>query len=191
MIIALLMIFFLMVIEFNSIRVPIIIMISVVLSLIGVFIGLMITQTPFGIMMTGIGVIALAGIVVRNAIVLLDFQKQLVDRGMSRDEALVKAGLIRMRPIFLTAAATILAIIPLASGVDFDWRSFSWIIGGENSAFWRPMGIAIISGLSVSTFLTLVIIPTIYSQIDEIFLKFKRKKKVEDELAAPEIKEAK
>jgi CzcA family heavy metal efflux pump len=177
MIISLLLIFFLMVVEFNSVRIPIIIMISVVLSLIGVLIGLLITGTPFGIMMTGIGVIALAGIVVRNAIVLLDFHKQLEKRGLSRDEALVQAGIIRMRPIFLTAAATILAIVPLATGIDFDWRSFSLVIGGENSAFWRPMGIAIIFGLAFATFLTLVIIPTIYSEIDDIILKFKRKKK--------------
>ncbi|MGV8018788.1 MAG: efflux RND transporter permease subunit [Ignavibacteria bacterium] len=114
--------------------------------------------------MTGIGVIALAGIVVRNAIVLLDFQKELEKRGLDRDEALVQAGLIRMRPIFLTAAATILGIVPLASGIDFDWRTLSLVIGGENSAFWRPMGVAIIFGLMVSTFLTLVIIPTIYSR---------------------------
>ena len=177
MMIALMMIFFLMVIEFNSLRVPLIIMISVILSLIGVLIGLLITGTPFGIMMTGIGVIALAGIVVRNAIVLLDFQKELVARGLNRDEALVQAGLIRMRPIFLTAAATILGILPLASGVDFDWRTLSWIVGGENSAFWRPMGVAIIFGLMVSTFLTLVIIPSIYSYTDDLYLKiFKRKK---------------
>ena len=175
--IALMMIFFLMVIEFNSLRVPLIIMISVILSLIGVLIGLLITGTPFGIMMTGIGVIALAGIVVRNAIVLLDFQKELVARGLNRDEALVHSGLIRMRPIFLTAAATILGILPLASGVDFDWRTLSWIVGGENSAFWRPMGVAIIFGLMVSTFLTLVIIPSIYSYTDDLYLKiFKRKK---------------
>ena len=180
LIIALLLIFFLMVIEFNSIRVPMIIMISVILSLIGVLLGLLITGTPFGIMMTGIGVIALAGIVVRNAIVLLDFQKELVKRGLERDEALVQAGLIRMRPIFLTAAATILGIVPLATGVDFDWRTFSWVIGGENSAFWRPMGVAIIFGLMVSTFLTLVIIPSIFSFADDLFLKiFKRKKKAE------------
>ena len=177
MMIALMMIFFLMVIEFNSLRVPLIIMISVILSLIGVLIGLLITGTPFGIMMTGIGVIALAGIVVRNAIVLLDFQKELVARGLNRDEALVHSGLIRMRPIFLTAAATILGILPLASGVDFDWRTLSWIVGGENSAFWRPMGVAIIFGLMVSTFLTLVIIPSIYSYTDDLYLKiFKRKK---------------
>jgi CzcA family heavy metal efflux pump len=176
MIIALLLIFFLMVIEFNSIRVPFIIMISVMLSLIGVLLGLMLTHTPFGLLMTGIGVIALAGIVVRNAIVLLDFQKELVKRGLSRDEALVQAGLIRMRPIFLTAAATILGITPLASGVDFDWRSFSWVIGGQNSAFWRPMGVAIIFGLAFSTFLTLVIIPSIFAAFDEMIIRMKRKK---------------
>ncbi|MCX6159792.1 MAG: efflux RND transporter permease subunit [Ignavibacteriae bacterium] len=179
LVIALLLIFFLMVIEFNSIRVPLLIMFSVMLSLIGVFLGLLITGTPFGIIMTGIGIIALAGIVVRNAIVLLDFQKELVKRGLERDEALVQAGLIRMRPIFLTAAATILGIIPLASGVDFDWRTFSWIIGGENSAFWRPMGVAIIFGLAVSTFLTLVIIPTLYSASDDLFRKFGRKNNVQ------------
>lgn len=182
LVIALLLIFFLMVIEFNSIRVPLIIMLSVVLSLIGVLSGLMITGTPFGIMMTGIGVIALAGIVVRNAIVLLDFQKELVKRGMERDEALVQAGLIRMRPIFLTAAATILGIVPLASGIDLDWRTFSLIIGGENSAFWRPMGVAIIFGLMISTFLTLVITPSIYSFTDDLANKiFKRKKPAEME----------
>jgi Cation/multidrug efflux pump len=176
MIIALLLIFFLMVIEFNSIRVPFIIMISVMLSLIGVLLGLMLTHTPFGLLMTGIGVIALAGIVVRNAIVLLDFQKELVKRGLSRDEALVQAGLIRMRPIFLTAAATILGITPLASGVDFDWRSFSWVIGGQNSAFWRPMGVAIIFGLAFSTFLTLVIIPSIFAAFDEMIIRDETKK---------------
>ena len=177
LIIALLLIFFLMVLEFNSIRVPMIIMISVLLSLIGVLTGLLITGTPFGIIMTGIGVIALAGIVVRNAIVLLDFQKELEKRGLERDEALVQAGLIRMRPIFLTAAATILGIVPLASGIDFDWRSLSLVIGGENSAFWRPMGVAIIFGLMVSTFLTLVIIPTIYSSTDDLIKKITGRKK--------------
>jgi CzcA family heavy metal efflux pump len=177
LLISLLLIFFLIVIEFNSVRVPFLIMLSIILSLIGVLIGLMITQTPFGIIMTGIGVIALGGIVVRNAIVMLDFHKELMKRGMERDEALIKAGLIRMRPIFLTAAATILGIVPLASGVDFDWRSFTWVIGGENSAFWRPMGIAIIAGLMVSTFLTLVITPTLYSLTDDMMKRFKKRVK--------------
>lgn len=184
--VAILMVYFLMVVEFNSVRTPLIIMFTILLSLIGVLIGLMITQTPFGIVMTGIGVISLAGIVVRNAIVLLDFQHELMRRGMTRDESLVQAGVIRLRPIFLTAAATILGIIPLATGVDFDWRTFSWVIGGENSAFWRPMGVAIIFGLVVSTFLTLVIIPTIYAAVDDTFAKlFKRKnKQVDGEVVA-------
>lgn len=175
LVISLLLIFFLMVIEFNSIRVPFLIMISFVLSFIGVLIGLMITKTPFGILMTGIGIIALGGIVVRNAIVMLDFHKELMKRGVPRDEALVQAGLIRMRPIFLTAAATMLGILPLASGIDFDWRTFSWVIGGENSAFWRPMGVAIIFGLLVSTFLTLLITPTLYSAADEFMIRLKNK----------------
>lgn len=179
LVISLLLIFFFIVIEFNSIRTPMIIMISVLLSIIGVMIGLMVTNTPFGIVMTGVGIIALGGIVVRNAILLLDFQKVLVmEEGLSRDEALVKAGLIRMRPIFLTASTTILGILPLASGVDFDWRSFSWVIGGQNSVFWRPMGVAIIFGLMFSTFLTLVIVPVIYSLVDDGIKKvFRRNKK--------------
>ena len=177
LVISLLLIFFLMVIEFNSVRVPVLIMISILLSLIGVLLGLMITRTPFGIIMTGIGVIALGGIVVRNAIVMLDFAYELRKRGLGRDESLVQAGIIRMRPIFLTAAATILGILPLASGVDFDWRTFSWLIGGENTAFWRPMGVAIIFGLMVSTFLTLVITPTLYAVSDDLFQKFQFWKK--------------
>ncbi len=180
LIISLLMIFFLIVIEFNSIRVPIIVMFSVVLSLIGVLVGLLIVGLPFGIVMTGIGFIALSGIVVRNAIVLLDFHKELEKRGLSRDEALVQAGLIRMRPIFLTAATTILGIVPLSTGVDFDWRSLSWVIGGQNTAFWRPMGVAIIFGLLVSTFLTLIVIPTIFAFTDDFFNMFKRKKKAKE-----------
>ncbi len=173
--ISLLLIFMLMVIEFNSLTTPLIIMFSVLLSLIGVFIGLLLTRTPFGIVMTGVGVIALAGIVVRNAIVLLDFQKVLEKGGLARDEAMIKAGTIRLRPVFLTAAATIMGLVPLTTGIDFDWFNFSWIIGGENTSFWRPMGVSIIFGLTVSTFLTLIIVPTIYSAIDDIKIKFAKK----------------
>jgi len=174
--VSLLLIFMFMVMEFNSIRTPMIIMFSVMLSLIGVFFGLLVTQTPFGIMMTGIGVISLGGIVVRNAIVLLDFQKELVKRGLGRDEALIQAGIIRLRPVFLTAACTIAGLVPLTTGVDFDWRTLSWVIGGENTAFWRPMGVAVIFGLSAATFLTLVVIPAIYSWVDDFMKKFSRKK---------------
>ncbi|MBV6479490.1 MAG: Cobalt-zinc-cadmium resistance protein CzcA [Ignavibacteria bacterium] len=184
-IISLLLVFFFLVIEFNSIISPIIIMFTIILSLIGVLLGLLITRTPFGIIMTGIGVISLGGIVVRNAIILLDFQIELEKRGLSREESVIQSGMIRLRPVFLTAAATILGLVPLTTGVDFDWRTFSWVIGGENTAFWRPMGVAIIFGLSVSTFLTLVVVPVIFVSVsnfrDRISKKFTRK--VPDELA--------
>ncbi|MEP7147201.1 MAG: efflux RND transporter permease subunit, partial [bacterium] len=185
--VSLLLVFFFLVIEFNSVTSPIIIMFTVLLSLIGVLLGLLITQTPFGIIMTGIGVIALGGMVVRNAIILLDFQKELESRGMSRLESSVHSGMIRLRPVFLTAAATILGLVPLTTGVDFDWRSFSWVIGGQNTAFWRPMGVAIIFGLSVATFLTLIVVPTIFISVSNLKERFKRKpKQVSGEIVTQE-----
>ena len=177
--ISLLLVFFFLVIEFNSVMSPVIIMFTVLLSLIGVLLGLLITQTPFGIIMTGIGVIALGGIVVRNAIILLDFQKELESRGLSKEESVIQSGMIRLRPVFLTAAATILGLVPLTTGVDFDWRTLSWVIGGQNTAFWRPMGVAIIFGLSAATFLTLVVVPTIFVSVTN-FLEKHKKKKPED-----------
>ena len=161
------LIFLLMVSEFNSIKVPFVIMISVLLSMIGVLIGLLVTGEPFGIIMTGVGVIALAGIVVKNAIVLLDFAKQKVQEGMPLEEALLEAGRTRLRPVVLTAVSTILGVVPLATGIDIDWRKFELVVGAESSDFWRGLGIAIISGLSISTFLTLVVIPTMYAYLEE------------------------
>jgi multidrug efflux pump subunit AcrB len=184
-ILSIFLIFFFIVIEFNSVKTPIIIMFTVVLSLIGVLIGLMITGTPFGIIMTGIGVISLGGIVVRNAIVLLDFQKELEKRGLTREESVIQAGIVRLRPIFLTAAATILGLVPLTTGVDFDWRTFSWVIGGQNTAFWRPMGIAIIFGLSVATFLTLVVVPSMFLTFSNFKFRFWKKKPVVNPEASP------
>lgn len=174
-VISLLLVFFFLVVEFNSVMSPIIIMFTVVLSLIGVLLGLLITQTPFGIIMTGIGVIALGGIVVRNAIILLDFQMELEARGLSREESVIQSGMIRLRPVFLTAAATILGLVPLTTGVDFDWRTFSWVIGGQNTAFWRPMGVAIIFGLTVATFLTLVVVPVIFVSVSGLREKYFKK----------------
>jgi multidrug efflux pump len=163
----LLLVFLILVSEFNSVKVPFVIMLSVLLSLIGVFIGLLVTGRPFSIIMTGVGVIALAGIVVRNAIVLLDFAKRRRDEGMPMDEALLEAGRVRLRPVMLTAAATVLGIIPLATGIDFDWRELHFIFGAESAGMWAPLGIAVIFGLSVSTFLTLVVVPTFYSLLEE------------------------
>jgi CzcA family heavy metal efflux pump len=165
--ITLLLVFLVLVSEFNSIRVPFVIMLSVLLSLIGVLIGLLITLTPFSVIMTGVGVVALAGIVVKNAIVLLDFMKHLKGEGLTLEEALVQAGRTRLRPVLLTAAATVLGVVPLATGIDFDWRAFHFVVGAESADFWRPLGVAIIFGVTVSTFLTLVIVPTFYALLED------------------------
>ena len=168
LLITLLLVFLIIVSEFNSIKIPTIIMVSVLLSLIGVLLGLMITRTPFGVVMTGVGVIALAGIVVKNAIVLLDFAKHLRDQGMPLDEALLEAGRVRLRPVILTAIATVLGVFPLATGIDFDWMHFHFVIGAESGDFWRSLGVAIMFGLTISTFLTLVIVPTYYSWAEDM-----------------------
>jgi multidrug efflux pump subunit AcrB len=149
--------------QFNSLSQTFIVMTSVVLSLTGVFIGLMVTATPFGIIMTGIGVISLAGVVVNNAIVLIDYINQLRHQGMALNEALTKAGTVRFRPVMLTAMTTILGLLPMAVGVSFDFRSLSWVIGGESAEWWGPMAIAVIFGLAVATLLTLIVVPVLYA----------------------------
>lgn len=173
-VITLLLVFLIMVTEFNSLKVPFVILISVILSLIGVMLGLVVTRTPASVIMTGVGVVALAGIVVRNGIVLLDFVKHKHrEGGMPLDEALLEAGRIRLRPVLLTAAATVLGVLPMATGFDFDWRGFHFVIGAESAEFWRPLAVTIIFGLTFSTFLTLVVVPTAYSLLDEWEMKMK------------------
>jgi len=149
--------------QFNSFTTPLIILSSVVLSLIGVFFGLLVTGTAFGIIMTGIGVISLAGVVVNNAIVLIDYFHQLLARGVSCREALLQAGLTRFRPVLLTAITTLLGLLPMAAGVSFDFKKFAWDIGSESSQWWGPMAVAVIFGLGVATLLTLVVVPVLCS----------------------------
>jgi len=173
--VALILIFIVLVTQFSSVTIPFVIMTSVLLSFIGVFVGLLITRTPFGIIMTGVGVISLAGIVVNNAIVLLDYILKLQKSGMAEHEAIVNAGKTRFRPVILTAITTILGLIPLTTGLSVDFaRLFSGnfgraiVVGGESSQWWGPMGVAVIWGLAVATFLTLVIVPTTFSAIEGI-----------------------
>ena len=164
-----LLVFMTLVMEFNSLKVPIVILLTVPLALVGVLFGMLVTRTPFSVIMTGVGVIALVGIVVKNAIVLLDFVKHKRDEGgLSLDEALVEAGRTRLRPVMLTAATTVLGVLPLATGFDFDWREWHFVVGAESAGFWGPLGIAIISGLTFSSFLTLVIVPVVYSKLEEV-----------------------
>ncbi len=159
----LLLIFLILITQFNSIIPGLIILTSVLLSLIGVFFGLLITGMAFGIIMTGIGVISLAGVVVNNAIVLIDYYMQLLGRGMERGEALLRAGMIRFRPVMLTAITTILGLMPMATGVSFDFKSLSWSIGGESAQWWGPMAVAVVFGLAFATLLTLIVVPVLCS----------------------------
>ncbi|GAB4312475.1 MAG: efflux RND transporter permease subunit [Candidatus Sumerlaeia bacterium] len=164
--IAMFLIALILITQFNSVLLPFIIMSSVVLSLIGVFLGLIITGEPFGIIMTGLGVISLGGVVVNNAIVLIDYIQQLRERGLDVKEALVRAGLVRFRPVMLTAVTTILGLVPMAVGVSFDFINWKWVIGAESVVWWRPMAVAVIFGLGFATLLTLVVVPTLYLFFD-------------------------
>jgi CzcA family heavy metal efflux pump len=148
--------------QFNTLTVPLIIMTTVILSLIGVFTGLIVCHMPFGVIMTGIGVVCLAGVVVNNAIVLLDYTRKLQQRGMDLIEASVEAGATRLRPVFLTAITTVLGLVPMAVGVSFDFHTFRWAMRSESGEMWRPMAVAVIFGLGFATALTLVVVPTLY-----------------------------
>ncbi|MEM6288116.1 MAG: efflux RND transporter permease subunit [Bacteroidota bacterium] len=165
--------------QFNSVSNPLIIMIAVGLSLIGVMLGLILTRTPFGLM-TFIGLISLAGIVVNNAIVLVDYIEQLRARGEDKQEAIIDGGATRLRPVLLTAFTTVIGLIPLTFGINIDFVGMitdldpSFSFGSENTQFWGPMGTAIISGLTFATFLTLVIVPVMYSTFDSLALRLSR-----------------
>jgi len=167
------LILLILIIEFNSISAPFIIMVAVGLSMIGVLLGLILTRTPFNLF-TFIGIIALAGIVVNNNIVLVDYIMQLRGRGMDKQPAVIEGGATRLRPVLLTALTTILGLVPLTFGINVDFVGLlsdfapNFQIGSENTQFWGPMGTAIISGLTFATFLTLVIVPVMYSTFDSV-----------------------
>lgn len=176
------LIFLILIFQFNSLSKPGMIMLAIFLSLIGVFGGLMITGAPFVIMMTMMGIIALAGVVVNNGVVLLDYTQLLVDRkkevlGLeSRDhldkgdllEAVVQGGKARLRPVLLTAITTILGLIPLSQGININFYTLfkdlepNIYIGGDNVIFWGPLANTVIYGLFIATFLTLIVVPCLY-----------------------------
>lgn len=174
--IAILLIFFLLVTEFNSVTLPFVIMMSVLLSFFGVFFGLLVTFKPFGIIMTGIGVISLAGVVVNNAIVLIDYVQKLRERGLSKAEAIIEGGKTRLRPVLLTAITTILGLIPLTVGINIDFiglfkGDFSKFIqfGADSSQWWSGMGVVVIFGLLFATALTLIVVPVMYDLLSDLF----------------------
>jgi multidrug efflux pump len=188
LLIAVFLIFLIIVGQFNKLTAPIIIMTSVLFSTIGVFFGLVIFQMEFVIIMTMVGIISLAGIVVNNAIVLIDFIE--LTRKRKREElnpgerlpindiieSIVMAGKTRLRPVLLTAITTILGLIPLAVGLNIDFLQFfhnynpDFFVGGDNVIFWGPMSWTIIFGLTFATFLTLIIVPVMYLFFDKVNL---------------------
>ena len=176
------LIFFILIFQFNSISKPGIIMLAIFLSFIGVFGGLVISGAPFVIMMTMMGIISLAGIVVNNGVVLLDYAQLLMDRkkielGLEENEylpkealfnSIVKAGGARLRPVLLTAITTILGLIPLAIGLNINFFSLfsefnpNIYFGGDNVIFWGPLAWTVIYGLVIATFLTLIVVPILF-----------------------------
>ena len=176
------LIFFILIFQFNSVSKPTIIMLAIFLSLIGVFGGIVITGSAFVIMMTMVGIISLAGIVVNNGVVLLDYAQLLIDRkkndlGLEKEdylsredlfESIVKAGKARLRPVLLTAITTILGLIPLAIGLNINFFTLfsefnpNIYIGGDNVVFWGPLAWTVIYGLLIATFLTLIVVPILF-----------------------------
>lgn len=160
---AIFLIILILVTQFNSISQPFIIMTSVILSLGGVLLGLTVMQFPFGIVMTGVGVISLAGVVVNNAIVLIDYTNRLRERGMSTKDAIIAAGCTRLRPVLLTAVTTILGLLPMVTGISYNFHKMELALISESTQWWGSMAGAVIFGLALATVLTLVVVPTLYS----------------------------
>ena len=168
MLISIGLIIMILVVQFNSISKPLIILSEILFSIIGVFLGFAIFKMEFSIVMTGIGIVALAGIVVRNGILLVEFTDHLIEHGMEVKEAIIEAGRIRMTPVILTASATILGLIPLAVGLNIDFVTMFTelnphiFLGGDSVAFWGPLSWTMIFGLGFATFLTLILVPAMY-----------------------------
>lgn len=182
LLLAISMIFLIIVAQFNSLAAPFIIMTSVIFSTIGVFLGLFVFNMDFVIIMTGIGIISLAGVVVNNAIVLIDYtnllrERKRNERGLQEDEYLsytdlvntiIDGGKHRLRPVLLTAITTVLGLIPMATGMNINFFTLlsdfdpEYYAGGDNADFWGPMAWTVIFGLTFATFLTLILVPVMY-----------------------------
>ncbi|PWI28983.1 copper transporter [Flavobacteriaceae bacterium LYZ1037] len=194
------LIFFILIFQFNSISKPAIIMLAIFLSLIGVFGGIVLTGSAFVIMMTMVGIIALAGIVVNNGVVLLDYAQLLIYRKKQQlnlkdndyltkedlFESIVRAGKARLRPVLLTAITTILGLIPLAIGLNINFFTLfkefdaNIYMGGDNVVFWGPLAWTVIYGLLIATFLTLIVVPVLFYLSMQLKMWIRRKRTTTD-----------
>lgn len=174
------LIFLILVTQFNSLSKPVIILTEIVFSVIGVFLGYAITGMTISTIMMGIGIVALAGIVVRNGILLVEFTELLREQGTPLYDAVVEAGRTRMTPVLLTAFATMMGLVPLAVGFNIDFQTLlangnpHIYFGGDNVAFWGPLSWTMIFGLGFATFLTLILVPVMYFKSETIKVKFNK-----------------
>jgi len=182
MIIAIGAIFFILITQFGSVAKSMIILSEVVFSIIGVLLGVIIFRMDIVIMMTGLGIVALGGIVVRNGILIVEFIDVKKKEGMPTRRAIIEGGKTRITPVILTATATMLGLVPLAVGLNINFATIFTELnphiyfGGDNVAFWGPLAWSIIFGLSFATFLTLMFVPALYELDYTIRLKLKRRK---------------
>ena len=168
LIIALGIIFLILVLQFNSLSKPFIVITEIFFSIIGVLLGYAFTGMTIATIMLGVGVVGLAGIVIKNGILLIEFTDELRHRGVRTREAAIRAGKIRIIPVLLTAVATILGLLPLAVGLNIDFEGLftkfepNIFFGGDSVVFWGPLSWTIIYGLIFAFFLTLVMVPSMY-----------------------------
>jgi multidrug efflux pump subunit AcrB len=176
------LILFILITQFNSTSKPLIIMAEVFFSVIGVLLGYIIFGMSISIVMTGIGIVALAGIVVRNGILLVEFTDVLKSRGLKTRDAIIQAGKTRITPVMLTASATIIGLVPLAIGFNINFITLFTDLnphihfGGENVQFFGKLAWTIIFGLSFATFLTLILVPAMYFIAYAAKVRMKRRK---------------
>jgi multidrug efflux pump subunit AcrB len=179
--VSLILIYLILAAQFNSIIKPLIIFVTILLSLIGVLLGFMLFGKTFSVIMSGVGIIALAGIVVKNGILLIEFTDELIGRGYELKEAIIEAGSTRLTPVLLTAASAVLGLIPLALGLTVDFGAMFVDLnpvvhtGGDSAVFWNILAWTIIYGLTFSTILTLVIVPCMYYINERLKVKLWKK----------------
>jgi multidrug efflux pump len=179
--VSLVLIYLILAAQFNSIIKPVIIFVTILLSLIGVLLGFMVFGKTFSVIMSGVGIIALAGIVVKNGILLIEFTDELIGRGYGLKEAIVEAGSTRLTPVLLTAASAVLGLIPLALGLTVDFGAMFVDLnpvihtGGDSAVFWNILAWTIIYGLTFSTILTLLIVPCMYYINERVKVKLWKK----------------
>jgi multidrug efflux pump subunit AcrB len=178
------LIFMILVLQFNSTSKPLIILSEILFSIIGVLIGFSLFKMEISIVMSGVGLLALAGIVVRNGILLVEFTDLLIAQGIPLKEAIIEAAKTRMTPVLLTALAATAGLIPLAVGLNIDFvKMFTELnphifFGGDNVAFWGPLSWTMIFGLVFGTVLTLVLVPVLYLLVAKLKARVFRKRTV-------------